>query len=184
MNSIGGFDRELELKLLEEGVKVTFAKDVIVYDEKVADTKVFEKQRKRWISSQFYYLKKYFVVGFIQLFKGNFSFFNSAVLRNIQLPRLLNLGLLTIITLTAFPLAHYLNVNPFIWLALLAMSVMAMVFAIPTKFYSVKLLKSILLIPTIFLKMLMLLFKLKDANKSFIHTPHGHIETQPSSNHP
>jgi hypothetical protein len=29
--------------------------------------------------------------------------------------------------------------------------------------------------------MFMLLFKLKGANKTFIHTPHGHIETQPSN---
>jgi hypothetical protein len=48
-----------------------------------------------------------------------------------------------------------------------------MVFAVPAKFYSLKVLKSIILIPGIFFKMFLLLFKLKGANKTFIHTPHG-----------
>ena len=181
MDSIGGFDRELELKLIEKNIKVYFAKDAIVYDEKVASTEVFERQRRRWISSQFFYLKKYFVPGVASLLKGNFSFFNSAVLRNIQLPRLLNLGLLTFITALSFVFARYLVFSPVIWLILWTISILSMVFGIPGKFYSIRLLKSVLLVPAIFLKMFMLLFKLKGANKTFIHTPHGTIETQPSN---
>lgn len=181
MDSIGGFDRELELKLIEKGIKVYFAKNAVVFDEKVASTEVFERQRRRWISSQFFYLKKYFVPGCAGLFRGNLSYFNSAVLRNIQLPRLLNLGLLTFITAVSFTLAPHLVFSPFTWLALLGLNVLAMILAVPAKFYSLRLLKSVLLIPTIFVKMFMLLFKLKDANKTFIHTPHGHIEPQPSN---
>jgi cellulose synthase/poly-beta-1,6-N-acetylglucosamine synthase-like glycosyltransferase len=181
MDSIGGFDRELELKLIERNIKVYFEKNAVVYDEKVANTEVFERQRKRWISSQFFYLKKYFIPGCLSIFKGNFSFFNSAVLRNIQLPRLLNLGLLTLFTFLSFALYRFVVISPFVWLGLWAINVLSMVLAVPAKFYSIKLLKSVLLIPTLFLKMFMLLFKLKGANKTFIHTPHGHIETQPSN---
>lgn len=181
MDSIGGFDRELEIKLIERGVKVHFEKSAVVYDEKVASTEVFERQRKRWISSQFFYLRKYFIEGCLSLFRGNFSFFNSAVLRNIQLPRLLNLGLLTLFTGLSFIFDRYLVISPFAWLACWSLNVLSMVFAIPSKFYTIKLLKSIFLIPTIFLKMFMLLFKLKGANKTFIHTPHGHIEPQPTN---
>jgi cellulose synthase/poly-beta-1,6-N-acetylglucosamine synthase-like glycosyltransferase len=177
MDSIGGFDRELELKLIERNIKVYFAKSAIIYDEKVENTEVFERQRKRWISSQFVYLKKYFLRGSAGLFRGNFSYFNSAVLRNIQLPRLLNLGLLTFFTLVSFAVAPYLHYSPWVWAGLCAMSILSLVFAIPTRFYSMRLLKSILLIPTIFIKMFMLLFKLKGANKSFIHTPHGQMTT-------
>jgi cellulose synthase/poly-beta-1,6-N-acetylglucosamine synthase-like glycosyltransferase len=178
MDSIGGFDRELELKLMDRNIKVHFAKDAIVYDEKVANPEVFERQRKRWISSQFFYLKKYFVPGFKKLLQGNVAFFNSAVLRNIQLPRLLNLGLLTVITTLSIIFKSYLNINPYIWVGLLVMSGLSMVFAVPRKFYSMKLVRSILLIPSIFFRMFILLFKLKGANKTFIHTPHGHVEAQ------
>jgi cellulose synthase/poly-beta-1,6-N-acetylglucosamine synthase-like glycosyltransferase len=181
MNSIGGFDRELELILLEKGIKVYFAKQAVVYDEKVSNTEVFEKQRKRWISSQFFYLKKYFVRGCQALLRGNFSYFNSAVLRNIQLPRVLNLGLLTFFTLLSIALATYTQIHPYYWIALWCISVLSMLMAIPGRFYSIKLLKSVLLVPAIFMKMFMLLFKLKGANKTFIHTPHGHIEPQTSN---
>jgi cellulose synthase/poly-beta-1,6-N-acetylglucosamine synthase-like glycosyltransferase len=177
MDSIGGFDRELELKLMDRNIHVHFAKEAIVYDEKVASTEVFERQRKRWISSQFFYLRKYFRRGISRLFKGDFSFFNSAVLRNIQLPRLLNLGLLTLLTLVSFAAARYLNVSPFVWLGIWTINALSIILAIPRKFYSIKLLKSVFLIPKIFVKMLMLMFKLKGANKTFIHTPHGHMET-------
>ena len=181
MDSIGGFDRELELKLLEQGIKVYFAKDAVVYDEKVVSTEIFERQRKRWMSSQFFYLKKYFVSGIAGLFKGSFSFFNSAVLRNIQLPRLVNLGLLLCITGLAIILQRYVAFSPWLWAALLSLHAMAMLIAIPARFYSMKLVRSIMLIPSIFVKMFLLLFRLKGANKTFIHTPHGHVETQPSN---
>ncbi len=181
MNSIGGFDRELELKFLEEDSKVYFAEDAIVYDEKVVSTEVFERQRKRWISSQFFYLRKYFLPGILSLLKGNMVFFNSAILRNIQLPRLLNLGLLAGITVISLVMSHYLHFSSWIWAALLGVNIAAMVIAIPPRLYSVKLLKSVILVPAIFVRMFLLLFKLKGANKTFIHTPHGHVETQTSN---
>lgn len=180
MDSIGGFDRELELKLMQQNIKVYFANQIVVYDEKVENTEVFERQRKRWISSQFIYLKKYFKEGCQSLLKGNFSFFNSAVLRNIQLPRLLNLGLLLFFTGLSFAASRYLTFSPWIWVTLLGLSTVAILFAIPSKFYSIKALRSIVLIPGIFVKMFLLLFKLRGANKTFIHTPHG-IDAQPSN---
>lgn len=176
MNSIGGFDRELELRLLDQNIKVYFARTVIVYDEKVANQQVFEHQRKRWISSHYYYLGKYFKEGWRKLFQGNTAYFNSAILRNIQLPRLLNLGLLTAVLILSLILQKYLHISPVVWTALLALNVAAMAFAIPRRFYNRKLLRSIILLPRLFVKMFLLLFKLKGANKSFIHTPHGRVE--------
>lgn len=176
MDSIGGFDRELELQLVERGIKVFFARNVIVYDEKVANQQVFEHQRKRWISSHFFYLHKYFREGWVKLFQGNVAFFNSSVLRNIQLPRLLNLGLLCFTILLSLIFVNYVNINPLVWIALLGMNILAMAFAIPRRFYNRKLLKSIILLPRLFAKMFLLLFKLKGANKTFIHTPHGRME--------
>lgn len=176
MDSIGGFDRELELRLLDMDIKVFFAKDIIVFDEKVASHEVFERQRKRWISSHFFYLKKYFFEGWARLFKGDLTFFNSAVLRNIQLPRLLNLGILTFIIVLSFIFSNYVHISPFLWLTFLILNILAMAFAIPIRSYNIKLLKSIILIPKIFFKMFLLLFRLKGANNNFIHTPHGPVE--------
>jgi len=178
MDSIGGFDRELEYKLIERNISVYYAKNIIVYDEKVENTEVFQKQRTRWISSQFYYLKNYFVRGWSALFKGNFGYFNATVLRNAQLPRLMNLGLLVFITLLSVLFSDYLNFNPFTWIFLLSLNILAMMFAIPAKHYNLNLLKSVAYVPVVFMKMILLFFKLKGANKTFIHTPHGHTSTE------
>lgn len=63
MNSVGGYDRELELKFIQENIPVYYYKDAIVFDEKVSKSRSFQNQRKRWISSQYIYLAKYFREG-------------------------------------------------------------------------------------------------------------------------
>jgi cellulose synthase/poly-beta-1,6-N-acetylglucosamine synthase-like glycosyltransferase len=181
MDSIGGFDRELEYKLIENNISVYYAKNIVVYDEKVENSEVFQKQRTRWISSQFYYLKTYFTKGWRALFRGNFGYFNATVLRNAQLPRLMNLGLLTLVTLLSLLFSGYVNFNPFTWIFLLLLNIVAMMFAIPAKAYNMNLVKSVLFVPVVFLKMVALFFKLKGANKSFIHTPHGHTSADPKN---
>ena len=173
MNSVGGFDRELELLLLKDGVKVQYLKDAIVYDEKVSQTKTFTNQRKRWISSQYFYLRKYFLAGMKALFKGNFTFFNSAVLRNIQLPRLINIGLLSILTLIFFFISNFLYFGYSVWLVLFICYTVSILISIPKEFYTKKLALAILQLPAVFIKMFLLLFRLKGANRKFIHTPHG-----------
>jgi cellulose synthase/poly-beta-1,6-N-acetylglucosamine synthase-like glycosyltransferase len=173
MNSVGGFDRELELLLLKDGVKVQYLKDAIVYDEKVSQTKTFTNQRKRWISSQYFYLRKYFSVGMKALFKGNFTFFNSAVLRNVQLPRLINIGLLSSLTFFLFFIKEYLYFGYTIWLVLFIINSFSILISIPGEFYTKNLALAVLRLPAVFINMLLLLFKLKGANKKFIHTPHG-----------
>lgn len=173
MTSIGGFDRELEILLLNRGIKVVYCKNASVLDEKVEKAAVFENQRKRWISSQYHYLAKYFKRGCIELLKGNFTYFNSAVLRNIQLPRLINLGLMTITAFLLYFIRDYLFFGYPIWPLLLGVMVLSMLISIPREFFSIKLLKAILQLPEMFFRMFLLLFRLGEANKKFIHTPHG-----------
>lgn len=170
MESVGGFDRELELRLVDIGIKVKYVADLVVYDEKVERQSAFENQRKRWISSQFFYFRKYFKKGIASFFKGNMSLFNSSVLRNIHLPRLINLGLQTILT-ALFVVIH--SPLMILWVGFYGLQVIATFTAIPRAYYTKKLLVSIFSLPLIFFKMFLLLFKLKGANKKFIHTPHG-----------
>jgi cellulose synthase/poly-beta-1,6-N-acetylglucosamine synthase-like glycosyltransferase len=177
MDSIGGFDRELEYKLIERDMPVYYARNIVVYDEKVENAEVFQKQRTRWISSQFFYLREFFAKGCKALLKGNFSYFNATVLRNIQLPRLMNLGLLTLITFLTFVFSFAVEISPIVWASLLILNIAAMMFAIPGRQYNRNLLKSVLLVPVIFFKMIVLMLRLKGANKTFIHTPHGQTQT-------
>lgn len=178
MNSIGGYDRELELKFLQQRAPVFYYKDAVVYDEKVSKTKSFQNQRRRWISSQYVYLSKYFREGCMAFFKGDFSFFNSAVLRNIQLPRLINLGLLTLFTIAAIFLHDHLLLGRETWIALFLLNSFSILISIPREFYSWKLLRAFGNLPLIFVNMFLLLFRLRNANKKFIHTQHGVVSQE------
>ncbi len=176
MDSVGGFDRELELRLVGQNIHVYYAKSIVVYDEKVANQEVFERQRKRWMSSHFTYLRAYFAEGWRQLFRGNVAYFNSAILRNIQLPRLLNLGLLTGTLLVSLIFADYLLIQPWVWGGLLLLNIVAIAIAIPRPLYGITLVRSVLILPRLFARMFLLLFKLRGANQTFLHTPHTSLE--------
>ena len=179
MNSIGGFDRELEVLMLREGVKVVYFREAVVLDEKVGDMKTFQNQRRRWIASQYFYLQKYFGEGMAALVHGDFTFFNTAVLRNIQLPRLLNLCLLVVVTALMWLVRPWLTLGYAVWPILLAVQVIAILLAIPREYYSKRFFASMRDLPGVFIRMAILMFKMKDANKKFIHTPHG-VKTQGS----
>lgn len=172
MTSVGGFDRELELRLLVKGISIYYSHQTVVQDEKVNSIEVFKKQRTRWISSQFIYLRMYFISGIKLLFKkGNVAYFNSSVLRNIQLPRLINIGLLFLLSITTYLLRNYLQLRWSIWSILLLVNLTIIIASIPRAFFSRKLLTALSSIPSIFINMLLVFFKLKGANKKFLHTP-------------
>ena len=171
VNAIGGFDKELEFR---------FAKDKVVIeylDEKIQKSSDFSNQRRRWLSTQFIYLKKYFITGCKELlFKGNFNFFDK-LLQMIVPPRILLLGLTFLIAfaygLLFFGFNLYSNVSVYGWFSNLLITVVAFFLALPKSFYNTNTLKALLSLPSAFFRMALLLFKLKGANKKFIHTAHG-----------
>lgn len=173
MDSIGGFDKDLEIRLVEEGVKVQYLKKAIVLDEKVENVNVFKNQRKRWIYSQYNYLFKNFKKGFLSLFRGNLSYLNNTILKNIQLPKAINIGLLTFICIifAVFPKASF--ISPLIWYTLLGIFLISNLISIPITYYNRDFLKAIVALPKVILTMIFLMFRLKKAKSSFIHTPHG-----------
>ena len=174
IDSVGGFDKELELILLKQNIKTYYNDSLIVYDEKVSSTNIFKNQRKRWISSQYTYLIKYFRSGIKELFlNGNFVYFNSAILRNIQLPRILNLGLFSGLCIIILPLIEILTINYWLWLIVYILFLTSIFLSIPRFHYNRKTLFSILKIPKIFMTMFLLLFQLKGSDARFIHTPHN-----------
>jgi cellulose synthase/poly-beta-1,6-N-acetylglucosamine synthase-like glycosyltransferase len=173
MESVGGFDRELELLLLADGIRVYYYDAVCVYDEKVSNTTTFQNQRRRWISSQYFYLRKYAKRGFQGLLGGDFAIFTSAVLRNVQLPRLLNIGLFSLMIAALFIVRDRLFIPYPVWVIFFVVYVFSIFLAIPREFLNRKLLGSLFELPIIFYRMVLIMFRLRGANKKFIHTPHG-----------
>jgi cellulose synthase/poly-beta-1,6-N-acetylglucosamine synthase-like glycosyltransferase len=178
MDSVGGFDREMEVKLLIKGYKSIYLEKAKVYDEKIDKVENFGKQRTRWISSQFIYLRKYFYKGFASLFKGDLVLFNSTVLRNIHLPRLINLGLLFIITAIHLVFYRYQPTFANVWLVLLLAYLASFVLSVHYTFYDRKFFLALLSVPVAFIEMSKSFLKLRNANKTFIHTPHSHTDVE------
>lgn len=172
IDAVGGFDKEMGLVLTRQNIHVAYADAALIYDEKVSNPEVFKKQRRRWLSAQFNLLKTYGMTGFTELFKhGNFDYFNE-IYQTAILPRILMLGLMPLMLIVSI-LTPGVGPSWQMWLTATALCYIGILVAVPGQFFNGKLLGAVLKIPLIFFTMLLLLFKLKGANKKFIHTPHN-----------
>jgi cellulose synthase/poly-beta-1,6-N-acetylglucosamine synthase-like glycosyltransferase len=181
VKAVGGFDKEIELKMLKAGHKIEYLDDAIVFDEKVHKEEVFSNQRRRWLSAQFHYFRKDFLSSVKHLVKeGNVDYFDKAV-QFIQPPRILLLGIL-LIPGTVFIMFNLLLHNiPFAitWAALIVLCLSSFAFSIPSSFYNRKTLRAILSLPKGMLLMFGSLLRIRGANKEFIHTRHSAIKAEP-----
>ena len=180
VNAVGGFDKELEFKFARNNVEIEYLHDAVVFDEKIQKPSDFSKQRRRWLSTQLVYLKKYYKSGFRELFlKGNVNFFDK-LLQMVIPPRILLLGgtciIATIYCLLYFVFQISTQVIVFLWLLNMIMVITAFVLALPKSFYNTNTLRALFSLPLAFVRMTLLLFKLKGANNKFIHTTHGTIK--------
>lgn len=171
INAVGGFDKELELQLILSNAKIHYVPEAEIYDEKVSKSEVLTKQRSRWISSQFHYMKKYLPKGLVELVKHrNVDYFNKSFQLAIP-PRVLMILLITI----GFGLSMVGNHStfPLAWIVLLAAYLSVFIIAFPTKFLTLKTLQLVYVLPMAIIKMIFSMPSLFTANKKFIHTPHG-----------
>nr|WKN35510.1 glycosyltransferase [Tunicatimonas sp. TK19036] len=180
IKAVGGFDKVLQLSMIQRGHQIIYLEDAIVYDEKVSSAQNFKNQRKRWLSSQYIYLARFFGRGIKSLANGKFDYFNIAILHNLFLPRVLTLGLLFVLAVLSIwvhaisPIAYWDY-----WILLLVYS-LSLLLALPARAFDRKLLKAIISLPTAFVQMFLLLFRLKGADTKFIHTEHSKTEVDNS----
>lgn len=176
VTAVGGFDKEIELKILKEKHKIVYLNDAVVFDEKIQKSEVFSNQRRRWLSAQLHYFQKDILSATKHLvLKGNIDYFDKAI-QFIQPPRILLLGAV-ILSSFGFVAANYFLENqiPFsnYWIILLISCVLSFVFSVPISFYNATTLKALVSLPKGMFMMLLSLLKIKGANKTFIHTKHG-----------
>lgn len=167
-NIVGGFDKILQYEIVNSRLRIAFAPNAIVYDEKVADSQQVVKQRTRWINSWF----KYAYMGGKLFLKGLITFnFNQVVFSIMLLRAPLFIIVLGGVFLSIFA---YL-VNPFLSLLLsISLALFVISFLIIMKISNVdkRIWKSLYSIPLFILYQLLSLFKIKKANKSFLETKH------------
>jgi cellulose synthase/poly-beta-1,6-N-acetylglucosamine synthase-like glycosyltransferase len=168
--AIGGFDKELELKLLERREFLQYLPECIVYDEKVSTDSNFQKQRTRWIAAQFQFFRAYWLKAFKQLIvNGNIDFFNKIIQLALP-PRLL----IPVILLLGSIIHWFIYPQLFvIWLICLAANILANLISIPYSMYNKDLLLATIKLPGLIVITLIGLLNMGDANKRFLHTTHG-----------
>lgn len=176
VTAVGGFDKEIELKMLKEKHKIVYLDDAVVFDEKIQKSEVFGNQRRRWLSAQLHYFQKDILSATKHLvLKGNIDYFDKAI-QFIQPPRILLLGAV-LLSSFGFVAANYFLENqiPFsnYWIILLISCVLSFIFSVPISFYNATTLKALVSLPKGMFMMLLSLLKIKGANKTFIHTKHG-----------
>ncbi len=181
VNAVGGFDKEIELKMLKAGHKIAYLDQAFVYDEKVQKAEVFSNQRRRWLSAQLHYFSKDFLSALRDLIlKGNIDYFDKAF-QFIQPPRILLLGAVLFFG-SLFLFANFMLANKIIyislWLIVIVSCLMAFAFSVPKSFYNKQTLVALLSLPKGMLLMLFSLLKIKGANKQFIHTKHTSVENE------
>lgn len=171
INAVGGFDKELEVQVIRRRIRIHWLEDAYVYDEKVQEAGIYQKQKLRWISAQLFYLRKYFFTIFTTgIFKGNFDYADK-VFQQTLIPRVLLIGSLFLITLLVNIFAPQLYGG--FWIALFVLTILTLAICTPRKYYTKHTLKAMMTLPQAFLIFFVNLFRLKGANKKFIHTPHG-----------
>lgn len=179
VTAIGGFDKEIELKMLKAKHKIAYLDDALVYDEKVQKDEVFSNQRRRWLSAQLYYFRQDFGSSLKALItKGNIDYFDKAI-QFIQPPRILLLGgVLSLGTLFLLLNIFFQTDSSFIylWISVAVLCILAFVFSIPRAFYNIRTLNALSSLPKGMLLMLGSLMKIKGANKQFIHTKHSAVK--------
>lgn len=172
IQAVGGFDKEMEVRLLRASHSIEYLENALVYDEKVQEAGIFENQRKRWLSAQFHYLGLYFFDSVKQLFlKGNVDYFNK-VLQFMLLPRVMLLGITLILGLAALILPDILPYGR-IGVLLPFLVLFSLYLATPAYLRNKRSIIALRRIPLTMLLLFRTLLRLKGANKKFIHTPHA-----------
>jgi cellulose synthase/poly-beta-1,6-N-acetylglucosamine synthase-like glycosyltransferase len=173
IRAVGGFDKILQLKVVEQGICIHYLEDALVYDEKVGTSQAFQQQRKRWVSSQFIYLKQFFGPACRQLIRGNPSYFNLAIANNLVLPRAFLFVLLPALLAAGF----FIGGGWFVASACICgLYLLSLLMGLPGELVNRDLLVALLRLPKAIAVMVGTIFHIKKANKTFIHTVHTKTE--------
>ena len=170
INAIGGFDKEIELRLTRQGITLNYDPEAIVFDEKVSHSNQFSKQRSRWIAAQFRYAKLFVPSAFLRLIlRGQFDHFNKAMQMTLP-PRLILPFALMLMTLVNLIFQNdTLAIASFIALII---NILSFILAMPKYCFDIKNRDMWLAIPRTLGATFIALTNLREASRRFIHTSH------------
>lgn len=164
-----GEDKELEVLLLKDRLFITYLEKVAVYDEKTQQSKGFYNQRRRWIAAQIDILSKSIVDLPKTILTLNIGYADKLI-QWMLLPRLVLIGFIFFLSILWTVFNAYFSIK---WWLLLLLLIIVLTVAIPRYLLTKRLVIALKKIPLLFILMTANFFRLKGANKQFIHTKKG-----------
>lgn len=166
-------DKLLQAEIVAKGHQIAFARDAIIYDEKVSSGAQVERQRTRWINSYFKYSIKAVEITIQGIL--NFSWNQFLFGLNIFLPPLflLVLGSGFFLVLNFFIDKQMF----FVWLCAIIIFFLNFNAALLLSNIEKEIWKSMWGIPLFMLNQIMALLKIKHSNKEFMETEHTKLLT-------
>jgi cellulose synthase/poly-beta-1,6-N-acetylglucosamine synthase-like glycosyltransferase len=170
-NTIGGFDKKLQSQLARKVKQIAFAEDAIVYDEKVEDAAVLQKQRTRWIYSYFGHFKESWLLTKAGIKNGNTGqiLLGASMLRPPMILLILAMVTLAVLSIFIAPVLLYW------WAAVVCLFVLTFILTIATQSRQKGMLQSIKHLPLLVISQLKSLLKIKKAKQNFLKTEHKRI---------
>ena len=176
-----GEDKELEAMLLQQRIHTVYLANLPVFDEKTQKKEAISNQRKRWIAAQFGAFRTSLPYVPKALLQGNIDYLDK-VCQWMLPPRLVQLaqvfGLTVLFTIISIVWSVQGSGNEWRmaikWWILSILQIAAMILPLSKEqLFTPQLGKAIMKVPSLAITMIGNLFKLKGANKKFIHTEHG-----------
>lgn len=166
----GGYDKELDMRLSRQKIRIAYLENAYLYDEKIQSPHAFQNQRTRWIESQIKNLQLHFAEGIRQFFRGNFDYAEK-VLQTTLLPRVLHLGLVNGVLLLALILGSGWLAGVMVVQSLLL--TLALFLALPAYLRRRIGWAEVRMVPVLLLRFCRAVLNMRQARNQFLHTTHG-----------
>jgi len=174
IEATNGFDKELEIYLVRQGVRIAYNHNAVILDERVISADAFQRQRTRWLAAQYDFLK----IQFRLAIKGNMGSRKIDIMQKIitlaQPPRVL-LPVVVIIFLV-FSILSSAHALVLLFGVLLALNIVTYIIAIPNTYFRLRYATKLFYLPVAIIRTVVATSTLKRADKGFLHTLHGTIE--------
>jgi cellulose synthase/poly-beta-1,6-N-acetylglucosamine synthase-like glycosyltransferase len=171
MDKLGGFDKKLQMHLASSVDRIAFAKEAILYDEKIVDAAALQRQRTRWISAQLKYTKQ------------NLDFLFKAILRvdfnsiyfgfcNVRPPLFITLGMAIVLAVLNLWLMPWMSV---FWMLALIVFAIGFILIVRLKTREDRYLKALKGLPHFLFAQVLASLQTGKAKQSFMKTTHHHV---------
>ncbi|MFM1963152.1 MAG: hypothetical protein RLZZ172_1997 [Bacteroidota bacterium] len=170
LDNLGGFDKKLQIHLASAVERIAFAKEAILYDEKIIDSSALQRQRTRWISAQLKYMRqnvKFFLLAVVKL-DINKIYFGFA---NIRPPLFMTIGAAILLMFLDIFWRPWLSLY---WLASLLIFVFGFILIVRLKTNEMRYKHALQGLPQFIISQVLASLQLGKAKKSFMKTTHHH----------